>query len=88
MVSKSRNGFRSRTGKVRVRSGYEIRKGQVGGHVVSRRDWALRLYFSFPRVMGDSIITYFCLTLVSRIWNGNISRDLNFGILTNHLFSR
>ena len=30
------------------------------------------------------IITLFRATLISRIWNGNISQDSNFAILTNH----
>ena len=34
------------------------------------------------------IITHFRATLISRYRNGNISRDLNFAILTNHCFSR
>ena len=33
-------------------------------------------------------ITYFRATLISRIWNSNISRHLNFAILSNHRFSR
>ena len=33
-------------------------------------------------------ITYFRATLISRIWNRNISRQLNFAILWNHRFSR
>ena len=33
-------------------------------------------------------ITYFRATLISRIWNRNISRHLNFAILSNHRFSR
>ena len=34
------------------------------------------------------IVTYFRATLISRIWNRNISRHLNFAILSNHRFSR
>ena len=34
------------------------------------------------------IVTYFPATLISRIWNSNISRHLNFAILSNHRFSR
>ena len=34
------------------------------------------------------IVTYFRATLISRIWNSNISRHLNFAILSNHRFSR
>ena len=34
------------------------------------------------------IVTYFPATLISRIWNRNISRHLNFAILSNHRFSR
>ena len=33
-------------------------------------------------------ITYFRATLISRIYDRNNSRDLNFAILTNHCFSR
>ena len=33
-------------------------------------------------------ITYFRATLISRIWNRNISRHLNLAILSNHRFSR
>ena len=34
------------------------------------------------------VITYFRATLISRIWNKNISWDLKFAILTNQLFLR
>ena len=69
-----------------MRSGYEIRKGQVGGHVVSGRDWALGLYLSFPRVTGDGIITYFRLTFENLEWK--YFAGLEFRDLTNHRFSR
>ena len=41
----------------------------------------------FLKVVFTLIITYFRATLISGIWNyRNISRDLNFAILTSHRF--